>query len=52
MRENKKRASRCIDCHNRDDIHNGNFGPDCDNCHTQDDFSSVNIRSMKRLESE
>ena len=46
------RDSRCIDCHNRDDIHNGNFGPDCDNCHTSEDFSSISIRLMKRFKLE
>lgn len=45
--ENDKKNSQCIDCHNRDDIHDGNFGPDCDRCHSQDDFKSINIRSMK-----
>ena len=49
--KNNKRVRRCIDCHNRNDIHNGNFGPDCDNCHTQDEFSSPNIRSMKSFKS-
>lgn len=44
-KENTKR-SRCIDCHNGDDVHNGNFGPDCGQCHSQKDFKSFDIRSM------
>jgi len=47
LEKNRKKKSRCIDCHNRDDIHDGNFGPDCENCHTQDDFKTINIRSKK-----
>ena len=35
----------CMDCHHRDDIHNGNFGSDCSKCHTQKSFSSINISS-------
>jgi len=43
----RKNNTQCIDCHRRDDIHDGNFGPECDNCHTQDDFKSIDLRSMR-----
>jgi hypothetical protein len=45
--ENRKKNTQCIDCHRRDDIHDGNFGSKCDNCHTQDDFKLIDIRSMR-----
>ncbi len=44
IKKKRKKKSQCVDCHNLDDIHDGNFGPKCDNCHTQEDFVSVTIQ--------
>ncbi len=43
-------ASRCIDCHRRDDVHEGNFGARCNKCHTEKTFSSAQIQSMQTYE--
>jgi len=32
---------QCNACHATDDIHNGNFGIQCDRCHRQDSFSNI-----------
>ena len=45
-------AHRCIDCHNRDDIHDGNFGPDCEQCHSQQDFKTFKLDAMQGGHSE
>ncbi len=34
---------QCIDCHRADDVHDGNFGGDCERCHNQTDFSVIQI---------
>ena len=44
MKKGQKLKHQCIDCHRADDVHDGNFGADCDRCHTQTDFSVVNIQ--------
>jgi hypothetical protein len=31
-------SQQCVDCHSRDDIHRGGFGPDCGQCHGTDAF--------------
>jgi hypothetical protein len=35
---------RCIDCHRRDDIHQGQFGDTCDRCHNEENFDIINIQ--------
>ena len=35
---------RCIDCHRRDDIHQGQFGDSCDRCHNEENFDIINIQ--------
>ena len=48
--EDMDRSSwRCADCHRRDDIHNGNFGNNCDKCHNQKSFDEIDIQSLKHL---
>lgn len=31
-------ATTCGSCHRRDDVHDGEFGPDCEQCHTTESF--------------
>lgn len=38
---------RCIDCHRRDDIHDGNFGGDCGRCHEEKRFDAISIQPLK-----
>jgi hypothetical protein len=38
---------RCIDCHRRDDVHDGNFGAQCGRCHDGKTFGTATIRSMQ-----
>jgi hypothetical protein len=33
--------SRCVDCHQVDDAHGGQFGIDCAGCHTADDWKNA-----------
>jgi hypothetical protein len=33
----------CGGCHDRDDVHNGDFGPQCDRCHTGDKWREVRV---------
>lgn len=44
-------AWRCLDCHRRDDIHDGKFGANCERCHTQKNFTTPHIQSLKTFES-
>ena len=39
--EPKDTPSECGTCHQRDDIHDGNFGPKCDKCHTTENFKEI-----------
>ncbi len=32
---------RCNSCHQQDDIHHGDFGPDCQQCHSTETFDDV-----------
>ncbi len=36
-----KPEMRCIACHQQDDIHRGDFGPDCQQCHGTEVFDDV-----------
>jgi hypothetical protein len=38
---------RCIDCHWRDDVHQGNFGVACDNCHDRQRFDNVDPQALR-----
>jgi len=33
----------CGGCHDKDDVHNGDFGPRCERCHTGDTWRDVNV---------
>lgn len=35
----------CGDCHQRRDIHNGSFGPNCGRCHSQNRFFELILRN-------
>ena len=37
----RKTGNRCEDCHLSDDIHDGEFGPDCGRCHSDSSFKEV-----------
>ncbi len=50
LEESADRTWRCIDCHRRDDIHDGNFGGKCNRCHDQKSFSTINIQSLISFE--
>jgi hypothetical protein len=39
--EPKDVSSECGDCHQRDDVHNGEFGSNCARCHTTDNFTEI-----------
>ena len=42
--EKKVHASdTCGGCHDRDDIHNGDFGPQCDRCHVGNKWKEVRV---------
>lgn len=41
----RKTGSRCADCHLADDVHDGEFGPDCGRCHS--DTSFLEVRSLQ-----
>jgi len=34
-------APNCVDCHRKDDAHNGAFGADCGKCHTSDSWEDA-----------
>lgn len=40
-KEPKNQSSECGDCHQRDDVHDGNFGTNCARCHTTDNFTEI-----------
>jgi len=46
LSKQKPLKTSCISCHFNDDIHDGNFGKQCQKCHSQQDFKAINIRSM------
>jgi hypothetical protein len=37
----RKTGDRCADCHLSDDVHDGEFGPDCGRCHSDSSFQEV-----------
>lgn len=37
----RKTGDRCADCHRADDVHDGEFGPDCERCHSDTSFRDV-----------
>ncbi len=37
----KGTSQNCVDCHRKDDAHNGQFGANCAQCHTTDDWKKV-----------
>jgi len=39
-----KTSTTCGNCHQQQDIHNGEFGPHCEQCHTTGSFRELNIR--------
>ncbi len=47
QKKEEKNRKNCIDCHRRDDVHDGNFGPDCKKCHTQDNFNTINVHLLR-----
>jgi len=36
-------STACGSCHDRDDVHNGNFGDRCDRCHEGNDWKQIKI---------
>ncbi len=44
VKEKIKLSSRCGDCHQLDDFHDGQFGNDCERCHNSEDFSEISIK--------
>jgi Zn finger protein HypA/HybF involved in hydrogenase expression len=41
--EDDRNQYQCADCHLIDDVHSGNFGPDCGKCHSQKNFREVQM---------
>ncbi len=41
-------SSACGSCHDRDDVHNGNFGDRCDRCHEGNDWKTVRMGAAAR----
>lgn len=35
--------SKCIDCHEEDDTHEGSFGADCESCHTPENWTQISF---------
>lgn len=44
MRNRVSQSSACIACHRSDDIHRGEFGPECGRCHTTEKFEGARPR--------
>jgi hypothetical protein len=44
-------GQRCIDCHGKDDAHDGQFGRRCEQCHITSNWKQVDQRSGPRSES-
>jgi hypothetical protein len=40
-------ATACISCHQRDDVHKGNFGTNCEKCHTTNDFTEIIMQNQQ-----
>lgn len=41
------RDSTCRACHERDDVHHGQFGAQCDRCHVSTDWRTLKLRSSR-----
>jgi len=41
------KSRQCIDCHRRDDTHQGSFGGNCGKCHNEKSFEDPQIQSLK-----
>ena len=37
-------STRCVACHETDDVHRGGFGPFCERCHVTDAFNKLTIK--------
>jgi hypothetical protein len=36
-------STACGSCHDKDDVHNGNFGDRCERCHEGNDWKQLKI---------
>ena len=36
-------STACGSCHDKDDVHNGNFGDRCERCHEGSDWKQIKI---------
>lgn len=43
MDKKVKLSGSCGSCHDKDDVHNGDFGPQCERCHTGDTWRDVRM---------
>jgi hypothetical protein len=41
-------GQRCLDCHAKDDVHDGEFGPRCEQCHGTQDWKQIDKRFSRR----
>lgn len=41
-------GARCVDCHDRDDVHHGGFGQDCGRCHLTSTFGELRSSAASR----
>lgn len=47
LEDRDKAVWRCVDCHRRDDVHDGDFGNDCSRCHGQKSFDEIDLESLR-----
>ena len=38
-----KLDTTCLSCHRRDDVHGGEFGPQCERCHSTESFKQLRV---------
>lgn len=43
-----KLGHQCLDCHQRDDVHRGGFGDDCERCHVTSGFRQIRLGAGQR----
>jgi hypothetical protein len=43
MDEKVLASTACGSCHDKDDVHNGNFGDRCERCHEGSDWKQIKI---------
>ena len=43
-----KLSVACVDCHRRDDVHHGSFGPLCERCHGTGSFKEIRLPGQAR----